>query len=236
MRWTLGFNKTSNAPGSENVRISVSLVSHNHLFILENVSDLKEQIISQLHESQSKYTFFLLAVAASCIALVVKQTTGVSLDWSHLPLGLAIFAWGLSFWSGCRNRAYFNSTLYANNSLLQLQEGSHPKQPRHPEAVREAVEGVRSAASDNSDLGNRWARHQFRFLIAGALIYLGWHIMTMASTPPQEPNTVDVAPPTHESNRAVDTKRRPAAEPKIQGDENVPTSLPQSPAIGAGSP
>ncbi len=145
------------------------------------MAELEGQLAKQLHEAQSKYTYFLLAIAASAIAFAVQKTTGRPLDWSLVPLGLAVLSWAGSFFAGCRNRAYFNSTLYANIDLLQLQDGSHPMSPRNPQEVVAACEGVREAANFNSSTANFWGHLQFRLLILGAVFFLVWHVFEMAS-------------------------------------------------------
>ena len=142
-------------------------------------SELEKFIANQLSEAQSKYTYFLLAVAASAIALAVQRTTGKTLNWQMIPLGLAVICWGLSFFSGCRNRAYFSSTLYANATLLKIQNGSHPEVPNHPEYIEAASSGVRSAAENNSSGANFWGHMQFHSLVAGAMFFLIWHVIGM---------------------------------------------------------
>lgn len=143
------------------------------------MSDLKTQIAQQLSEEQSKYTYFLLAAAASCIALSVQRTTGSAVTWKEVPLGVAVLCWGASFWAGCYNRAYHSTTLYANVALLQLADGTHANQPSHPQAVRAAMEGVAAAAEQNSTSANRWGKWQFWMLITGAMSFICWHIIGM---------------------------------------------------------
>ncbi len=147
-------------------------------------SELEKIISNQLADSQSKYTYFLLAAAASAIALVVKRTTGSTLSLEMIPLGLAVFCWGWSFFSGCRNRAYFNSTLYANVALIQIQNGKHPEVPQNPDYIEAAATGVRSAAESNSSKANFWGHMQFRSLLVGAVFFLVWHIIGMLPTNP----------------------------------------------------
>ncbi len=142
---------------------------------------MKTEIAKQLHDAQAKYTYFILAVAASGIALAVQRTTGATLSWTHLPLGLAVICWGASFFAGCRNRAYFSTTLFANLAVLELEDGTHPKTPSHPRARTAALEGVRQAAESNSSSANFWGKAQFRLLVLGAVFFLGWHIMEMAN-------------------------------------------------------
>lgn len=145
------------------------------------MSDLKSEIAKRLSEEQSKYTYFLLAAAASGIALSIQRTTGSIISWKDVPLGLAILSWGASFWSGCYNRAYNSTTLYANLALLHLADGTHTEQPSHPQAALAAIEGVRAAAEQNSTSANRWGKWQFRMLIAGAIFFVAWHIVRMVS-------------------------------------------------------
>ncbi len=142
-------------------------------------SELKTHLSKQLAEAQSKYTYFLLAVAASAIALAVKRTTGLPLTRSMIPLGFAVACWAGSFFAGCRNRAYFSSTLYANAALLNVQDGTHPGVPRHPDAVAAAAEGIREAAEHNSSMANFWGHLQFRLLVLGATCFLVWHVIEM---------------------------------------------------------
>jgi hypothetical protein len=148
-------------------------------------TELKKHLSNQLAEAQSKYIYFLLAVAASAIALSVQRTTGQSLNWKMVPLGIAVICWAVSFFAGCRNRAYFSSTLYANAALLQIQDGTHPDVPKYPDAVKAASEGVREAAENNSSMANFWGHLQFRFLVLGAICFLVWHIIEMMSVIPK---------------------------------------------------
>ncbi|MCX5888798.1 MAG: hypothetical protein NTY36_05025 [Deltaproteobacteria bacterium] len=142
---------------------------------------LKGQMAKQLGEAQSRYTYFLLAIAASAIAFAVQKTTGRTLDRSMVLLGFAVLSWGGSFFAGCRNRAYFSSALYANIALLQLEDGTHPKLPPHPDLLEAAYEGVRNALENNSSAAGFWGRLQFRLLVLGAIFFLSWHIFEMAS-------------------------------------------------------
>ena len=146
------------------------------------MTDLKAQLAQQLNEAQAKYTYFLLAAAASCMALAVQRTSGTALTSHHFPLGLAMLSWGVSFGAGCYNRAYFSSTLYANIAFLQLEDGSHPERPSHPALVSAAMEGVMKAAKENSSAANRWGKWQFRLLIVGAVLFLAWHVLEMVHT------------------------------------------------------
>ena len=141
-------------------------------------SELKAHLSKQLAEAQSKYTYFLLAVAASAIALVVQRTTGRPLNWNMIPLGLAVACWAGSFFAGCRNRAYFSSTLYANAALLQVQDGTRP------DAVVAAAQGIREAAVHNSSMANFWGHLQFRLLVLGATCFLVWHVVEMMGVVP----------------------------------------------------
>ena len=96
-----------------------------------------------------------------------------------MPLGAAVLCWGLSFFFGCRHLAYVSSTLYANAELLRVEGGQHPDVGMHPQIIAAASEGIRQATEDNSNRANRLGHMQFRFLIIGAMLYIGWHIWEM---------------------------------------------------------
>ena len=137
------------------------------------------EIHRALREAQGRYTYFLLAAAGAAIALAVNQTQGLSLSWSQIPLGLAITAWGLSFFCGCRRLEYVSSNLYANAELLQVESGQHPQLGNHPDYIAEASEGLRGAFKKNAYSANRFGHWQFRLLIAGGVLYVAWHVWEM---------------------------------------------------------
>lgn len=146
--------------------------------------ELQTHLSKQLAEAQTKYIYFLLAVAASAIAFVVQKTTGRSLSLNMLPLGLAVLCWSVSFFAGCRNRAYFSSMLHTNVALLKVQNGTHPGVPYHPDAIAAASEGIKEAADYNSSRANFWGNLQFRLLVLGAICFLVWHVIEMMNVAP----------------------------------------------------
>ena len=58
--------------------------------------DDEKLLHDQPHTTQSKYTYFLLFIAASAIALVIKITETDVLSLSLIPLGLALFFQSIS--------------------------------------------------------------------------------------------------------------------------------------------
>ena len=133
----------------------------------------------QHRTGQDKYIYFLLAVAASGIAFSVEKTTGLKLNWSMLPLGAAVILWAISFYFGCKNLYWVQTSISANYSLLQLQKGVHSNQPDDPQKLEAAIRGVSSALDSNIKEGAFYDQWQFRLLITGAVCFVAWHIVEM---------------------------------------------------------
>jgi uncharacterized membrane protein (DUF485 family) len=133
-----------------------------------------------LHRNgQDKYTYFLLAAAASALAFAIQKTVDASFSWSMLPLAGAAVSWGLSFFFGCKNVSWVLTALYANVGFLQLKSGTHPNQPAHPQEVAAAISGVRNALDHNAEKAYLYAKWQFRMLITGGILFIGWHVLEM---------------------------------------------------------
>jgi hypothetical protein len=148
-------------------------------FKCEPVSDNLLEVIKSLHDSQAKYTEYLLAAAGACIALSVARTTGVRPDWSMVLLAMGVLSWALSILAGVKNRQYFQSTLYANADLIKVQTGQHPECPNHPDYMAAAAAGISKAIEGNIDKASFYAKWQLRLLLAGAGFFLAWHITEM---------------------------------------------------------
>jgi hypothetical protein len=128
---------------------------------------------------QDKYTYFLLAVAAAGIAFSIEKTTGQKLNWAMLPLAAAVILWALSFYFGCKNLYWVQTSIGANYSLLQLQKGVHSNQPDDPQKLEAAKRGVSSALDSNMNNAAFYNRWQFRLLVSGAICFITWHIVKM---------------------------------------------------------
>ncbi len=142
-------------------------------------TDLEKYLSKQLVEAQTKYTYFLLAIAASAIALVVRRTTGSSLDWNMLLLGASVLFWAISFFAGCRSRLSYNSSVYGNMELVKLQSGKHPQAQNNEDLIEAGVQVIRDTFKKNQSKLNFWVNIQFRLLVLGAIFFLAWHIVEM---------------------------------------------------------
>jgi hypothetical protein len=142
-------------------------------------SDEIRQIHSQLSTSQSKHTYFLLAISASAIALSIQLTRSDSFSYSLVPLGLALVSWAASFFCGCRHIDYVHSTLYANGDYLRVTRGEHPEVGSNASMIEAASKGIASAMEYNADKANDYAVSQFRLLIGGGALFLIWHLVEM---------------------------------------------------------
>ena len=137
-------------------------------------------IHNQLHTAQDKYTYFLLAIAASAIAFSVQITKTDVFSVSLAPLGLAVLSWAGSFFVGCRYVEYVNSTLFANAEYLKVKAGIHPEAGSNPSYIQAASEGIMDAMQSNSKKASALGRSQFRLLILGGVLFVIWHIAEMA--------------------------------------------------------
>jgi DMSO/TMAO reductase YedYZ heme-binding membrane subunit len=83
---------------------------------------------------------------------------------------------GFQFYAGCRQIRDVTNVLQQNYDLLRVQEGLHPQFPNHPRIVTV----IEAAVRESADKTGRWTVRQFRFLVAGAVFYVLWHVTEMA--------------------------------------------------------
>ena len=142
---------------------------------------MAENDLAYLHkqhsEGENKYTYFLLAVTASAVAFCVQKTDDVVITWSLIPMVLAVIAWISSFYCGCKNLIWVQSTTFANYNLLQLQKGTHENQPPKGVLLEVAIKGTYNALTSNISKAAFYAIWQFRLLITGAVFFLLWHLI-----------------------------------------------------------
>lgn len=136
--------------------------------------------LRKVHQAgQEKYTYFLLAAAGAAIGFAVQKTEGLVLSWWLLPVAAATVSWAASFFFGCKNLYWVQSSFSANFNLLALHRGSHSQQPPSPELLAAAIRGVESALSHNTNKAQFFGVWQFRLLVAGAILFIAWRIAEM---------------------------------------------------------
>ncbi len=134
--------------------------------------DAESEVYKQQREVQNKYTYFLLAVAASTIALSLKRTTGLKITCSMIPLALAVLSWGVSFFCGIHYLKCVDVALGVNLQLITRRRGQGGQKTK---TIQEG-EGI---LKDYSDKGKSFSKWQFRLLVIGALFFISWHIIGM---------------------------------------------------------
>ena len=142
-------------------------------------NDLIQQVRQSHENGQEKYTYFLLAAAGAAIGFAVQRTEGLLLSWWLLPVAFSIIFWGSSFYFGCENINWVQTSKVANYNLLHLKIGSHSEQPSNQEGLDYAVSEVKSALSQNMEKAQSYYKWQFHSLILGAIFFIGWRIVEM---------------------------------------------------------
>jgi hypothetical protein len=137
------------------------------------------EVYKALGDAQNRYTYFLLAAAGAAIAFAVNQTHSALMNWWQAPLAVAVLFWGMSFFLGCRHVAYGNSAKYENLELLIVHSGQHPEVGTHPQKMAIAIGVITEAMKKDSAAANKCGQGQFRYLVAGPIFYILWHVIEM---------------------------------------------------------
>ncbi len=141
--------------------------------------EIEQDVYRSLREGQTRYTYFLLAAAGAGIALAVNQTQNSPLSPLQIPLAAAVLSWGLSFFFGCKHLGYVFTVLSSNIMLLQMKSGTHPLVREDPQLAAEACPVIQQAMEKNAMKASSWGDCQFRFLLAGGILYVVWHVLEM---------------------------------------------------------
>ncbi|SYZ72970.1 conserved membrane hypothetical protein [Candidatus Zixiibacteriota bacterium] len=137
------------------------------------------ELYKQLGHEQNKYVYFMLAAAASAMGFAIQKTTGMRVAWALVPIGIAIVLWSISFYYGSLNRIATNAVLHANLDLLKLYGKVHERQPPTTQTTEIAIKSTEEKLSIENEKAARYGIRQFRFLIAGGIAFLIWHIIEM---------------------------------------------------------
>ena len=142
----------------------------------------KPESYKQFHSAQEKYTYFLLTAAGSAIVFTIQKTDGRCFEWALIPLGIAILAWGFSFFFGCRHVTKKMDSLYTEIPLEELSEKSGKSQyglSYVTFATTEYVDNTRMLIEEHFNEAVKYSHWQFIFMITGIVLYVVWYLLEM---------------------------------------------------------
>ena len=132
--------------------------------------------LTDVHQiAQDKYVYYLLSIAASCIAFSLYQTREIKLMLDQIPLGIAIFLWGCSFYFGCKKVVmgisiiYYSVAFLKKSNQIALDDSIAKEQDKN---IASYINGGRREAAN-------YQKWQFSLLIWGALFFILWHVLQM---------------------------------------------------------
>ncbi|KVX12572.1 hypothetical protein BGV72_29860 [Burkholderia ubonensis] len=121
----------------------------------------------QIQDTREKYTYFLLTAAGACIGYAVEKVAGFAVAWKLIALVIALIAWAVSFWFGCRAIKRSEYGLRYNHAYLTAARSSTDKVALNSLMCDEA----RASASSS-----RW---QFRFFVLGGVAFVLWRLLEL---------------------------------------------------------
>lgn len=115
-----------------------------------------------------------LAGAASAIAFAFHETSHRILDWSLLPVLLAVICWGASFSAGVWANRYLQLAIKANLAMNMAERDGR----------QEKFDMATTIFNKNRDRTGSFQEAQLWLLLAGAALYLGGHVWHLAEAVP----------------------------------------------------
>lgn len=141
--------------------------------------EVELELLRASRATQERFVYFLLAGAAAAIGFALTQTSEQALSLFHVPLGLGLLSWGLSFWFGCRFARSADVMLGLNVERVRLQTGVDPLSHHDPERAGARIEMLSNQLFLRQKRGAKEARWQYRLLLSGAAFFAFWRILEM---------------------------------------------------------
>lgn len=143
------------------------------------MNNIQFNIQQEFREKQEKYVYYLIALSVSSIGFSIFKTENQGLNYSQIPLGLAVIFWTISIFCGLNFLKFVISNLYANNTYFEIINGNHPNIGNHPELIKAVVSGFEKAIKSNGDTMAKYFKIQGCLFYLGILFFIVWHIIEM---------------------------------------------------------
>jgi hypothetical protein len=146
------------------------------------MSTPQEIELQKQHKSSSdKFIYFLFAAAGSAIGFAMTQTKTEPLTLLHIPLGIAVLCWIISFYAGIKCIEYTNGVTSLNFIYLQStrQLSQHTPSKQGLEFASEMKSDFEKIAGTKGKEICLYSSLQKNCLLTGAIFYIISHITNM---------------------------------------------------------
>ncbi len=144
--------------------------------------DEQKELRDNFRQQQERYVYYIIALSVTAIGFSIYTTTGKSLRWSQVPLGISVLAWGLSIYFGLTFLKYVISTLFANNTYFDIIKGQFPEVGSDPERIKGATKGIKTVINSNVRTAEKLFAWQQRLFYIGVVSFIIWHVTEMYLT------------------------------------------------------
>lgn len=139
------------------------------------MEEIQKELRLQFRQQQEKFVYYIIALSVSAIAFSVYRTNGEHLKYIQIPLGLAVLSWGISIYCGITFLKYSISTLYNNNTYLELKGGQTENSQRKDIKLK----AIKEAILINAETSSKYFKWQGRLFYGGMVLFIVWHISEM---------------------------------------------------------
>jgi hypothetical protein len=144
--------------------------------------DEQKELRDAFRQQQERFVYYVIALSVTAIGFSIYKTTGQSLKWSQIPLGLSVLTWGLSIYYGLSFLKYSISTLFSNNTYLNIQKGQEPWVGTDQEKIKMALKELKAVMNDNIKTAEKFSARQQRLFYFGVASFIIWHVIEMYFT------------------------------------------------------
>jgi hypothetical protein len=140
------------------------------------------ELIKQFNSEQSKLTYYIIALSVAAIGFSISKTIDQQLELHLIVLGASVLSWGLSIYCGFSFIKYRLSTNFANIEYFNIIEGKNSEVGSHPDKIKAATEGIKSAMDTNSKRAGRFSKWHSQLFYVGIILFIVWHIINMITS------------------------------------------------------
>lgn len=144
--------------------------------------DEQKELRDAFRQQQERFVYYVIALSVTTIGFSIYKTTRQSLKWSQIPLGLSVLTWGLSIYYGLSFLKYSISTLFSNNTYLNIQKGQEPWVGTDQEKIKMALKELKAVMNDNIKTAEKFSARQQRLFYFGVASFIIWHVIEMYFT------------------------------------------------------
>ncbi|MFM9985555.1 MAG: hypothetical protein ACKVOK_10015 [Flavobacteriales bacterium] len=142
-------------------------------------SESNKELAQHVRNLQEKFAYYIIGLDVAAIGFAIHQTVNQPLNYSQIPVGVAVICWSFSIWSGLSLLITTIESYKANINYIETGKGRNIMVGNDPNRIALARSIFYEKMVKSAEKGLPLFKRMNILFKLGVMLFIIWHVWEM---------------------------------------------------------